>query len=128
MKRFILKTPMAIFTEEDTTLPCFIFPKGASLYYDTGFSEGFSRYIMYVNISDSYTNDKNILEFNQEDIISPIWLNKIDKDTLEYIMNSFPLSKEDLTQIIKQNGITKDDLADIIRNMENDITLDNRIK
>ena len=32
----------------------------------------------------------------------------------------FPLSKNDLSLIIKENGITKDDLADIIRNMPDD--------
>lgn len=116
---FILKSPMAIFTDEDKTLPCFIFPKGTSLYYDSDskYFDGFSRYIIYVNISDADTGDNSILERSSDKMISPVWLYKIDKDTLEFILHNFPLSKSDLSLIIKESGITKDDLADIIRSM-----------
>ena len=122
MHKFILKSPMVIFTEKDKTLPCFIFPKGVSVYYDSDskYFDGFTRYIVYVNISDADTGDNSILEKSSDKSISPVWLHKIDKDTLEFMLHNFPLSKNDLSLIIKENGITKDDLADIIRNMPDD--------
>ena len=53
-------------------------------------------------------------------MISPVWIYKINKDILEFILHNFPLSKSDLSIIMKESGITKDELADIIRNMPDD--------
>ena len=43
-----LKSPIAIFTEEDKALPCIIVSKGASVYYDgdSKYLDVFSRYIV----------------------------------------------------------------------------------
>lgn len=53
-----------IFTEKDKSLPFFIFPKGTSVYHanDRKHLDGFSRYIVYVNISDADTGDNGMLE------------------------------------------------------------------
>lgn len=49
---------------------------GTIIKFDKAFSEGFSRYVLYLNIPDSETLDKYKSEEN--DIIIPYWLREID--------------------------------------------------
>jgi hypothetical protein len=50
--------------------------KGTILKYDQGFSEGFTRYILFLNIHDS--EQPKLKEENIEDVI-PYWIEK-EKD------------------------------------------------
>ena len=48
--------------------------KGTKLRYDESFSEGFTRYVLYINIHDSQ-HPKILNEDNSETII-PYWIEK----------------------------------------------------
>lgn len=121
--KYMLKYSTVIFTDEDKSLPFFIFPKGVSIYYDgdSKYFDGFSRYIIYVNISDADTGDNGILEKSPKDgMISPVYLYKIDDGIIEYMEHNASISKKELMQLIQQSGIAKKDLEDILRAMPND--------
>jgi uncharacterized protein YxeA len=51
-----------------------ILKKGTKLKYDQGFSEGFTRYILYLNIHDS--QHPKLLNENRNEIIIPYWIEK----------------------------------------------------
>jgi len=48
--------------------------KGTKLRYDEGMSEGFSRYILYINISDA--NKLTLEKSNHINEIEPYWVEK----------------------------------------------------
>lgn len=54
-----------------------IIKKGSILKFDKAFSEGFSRYVLYLNIHDGETLKEH--ETNKREIIIPYWL--IENDT-----------------------------------------------
>lgn len=48
--------------------------KGTKLRYDKGMSEGFSRYILYINISDA--DNLKLEKSNRINEIEPYWIEK----------------------------------------------------
>ena len=53
-----------------------IIKKGSILKFDKAFSEGFSRYILYVNIHDAEDLDKH--QTDKQGMVIPYWLREID--------------------------------------------------
>lgn len=49
--------------------------------------------------------------------IAPLWLDERDGDNLRDMIRQFPLTKEDVLEIIKSNGLARDDLADMARQL-----------
>mgnify|MGYP003575240356 CR=1 FL=1 len=50
--------------------------KGTKLKFDKGYSEGFSRYILYINIEDFEEPEKQDLKSNNYNEIIPYWFEK----------------------------------------------------
>lgn len=53
-----------------------VIEKGTKLYYDQAFSEGFTRYIMYVNIEEQDKVLEN-LETSSKYSITPYWFEPV---------------------------------------------------
>lgn len=49
--------------------------KGTKLRFDVSMSEGFARYILYLNLKDS---DVTIYKTDHKDVVIPYWLSRID--------------------------------------------------
>ncbi|TEA59377.1 hypothetical protein EIY71_23445 [Pseudomonas sp. CH235] len=96
----------------------YVLPMGTTLYHDKSFPEGHDRYVVYLNHKGAIAHEEVPMkpEYGGS-FIDPLWLAKIDADTLKDIFKRFPLSKKDISAALKANEITKDDLADIIRAM-----------
>lgn len=96
----------------------YVLPLGTTLYHDKSFPEGHDRYVVYLNHKGVIAHEEVPMkpEYGGS-FIDPLWLAKVDADTLKEIFKRFPLSKKDIAAAIKANELTKDDLADIIRSM-----------
>lgn len=49
--------------------------KGTNLRFDESMSEGFTRYILYLNLKDS---DVSIYKTDHKDEVIPYWLSRVD--------------------------------------------------
>lgn len=117
MKAIKITEPLLI-ESENNDKNFYVLPVGTVMYHEKGFSEGYSRYIVYFNHKGNIAHQENYdnSEYDSQ-VISPSWLSNIDDEALKTLFIRFPLSKEDVRSAVQANQITKDDLIDIIRSM-----------
>jgi len=114
-KAYILKQPLRI---ESANVNNYLFlPQGTTLYYDDSFDEGFDRFYVYIDVK----GEKLLLEnIRRPDLIAPEWADIIR--TGEYFMPllaDYPLTKDDLLSIFKQNPPERKDAEAIINYLKN---------
>ena len=78
--------------------PLKLLPAGTTLYLNKSYPEGFTRYIIYVNVDHS-----------------PLATHELDDPTLITPLTAFPLDKEDLRRLLMRNPISKEELVSILR-------------
>ena len=103
-----LTTPLQLSTEQASNG---MLPVGTTLYYDTSFPEGFSRYKIYVNI------DRMPLELEtlrDPTIIDPVDATAFSKGALLKLLRNHPLSKDDLRAIINSGYLSKDEIKEVL--------------
>jgi hypothetical protein len=92
-----LESPLLLAGAKENS-PFHLLPAGTTLYFDQSYPEGFTRYIVYVNV-DHY----------------PLETQELDDPTLIIPITAFPLDKEDLKRLLVRNPITKAELASILK-------------
>lgn len=107
-----LKFPLLLASDTDLN-SISLLPKGTVLYFDKAFSEGFTRYKVYINIDRMPLELKNL---SDPTLISPLEAFALDKSSLQKLLQSYPLSKDDLESILKSNKISKDEIKEIFEN------------
>ena len=90
-----------------------VLPTGTALYKDRDFAEGFTRYIVYVNIKSEFAAEEIVSD--KPNLIDPIWGHPVQRDDLPFLMANTPVSKDDLVRILKARKMTREDLAQIVR-------------
>ncbi|WP_075256952.1 hypothetical protein [Herbaspirillum camelliae] len=103
-----LTTPLQLSTEQASNG---MLPIGTSLYYDTSFPEGFSRYKIYVNI------DRMPLELEtlqDPTMIDPVEATAFSQDALLKLLRHHPLTKDDLHAIINSGYLSKDEIKEVL--------------
>lgn len=88
-------------------------PAGTAMYPDYTAPEGYTRYIVYVNVKGEFLAESVVSE--KKNLIDPIWAYTVKKDDLSQLMRDVPISKDDLTRILKARKVTRDELAQIVR-------------
>lgn len=91
--------------------PLKLLPAGTTLYLDKTYPEGFTRYIVYVNV------DHLPLETHELDdptLITPITAFPLDKEDLRRLLARNPVSKEELTSILKSGQLSKDEIRELL--------------
>jgi hypothetical protein len=91
--------------------PFQLLPKGTTLYYDQSYPEGFTRYKVYVNI-DRYP--LTLSELSDPTEIDPLLAFAMDKGGLKRVLDRNPITKEDLTAILKWKQLSKQDIRDLL--------------
>lgn len=107
-KAFRLEEPLLIEGEKQNSYS--LLPTGTVLYYDKSWDEGHSTYHVYFHFKGEF---KSIPTDGNG--IDPIWLRTIDSDELSKLMTEYPVSREELTNILKAKRATKQDLVQILR-------------
>jgi hypothetical protein len=107
-KAFRLEEPLLIEGEKQNNYS--LLPTGTVLYYDKSWAEGHSTYHVYFHFKGDFKSVPT-----DGNGIDPIWLRTIDSDELSKLMTEYPVSKEELTNILKAKRATKQDLVQILR-------------
>ncbi len=110
---YTLKTPIQFGSYDENNY--FLLPPGTTLYYDQSYPEGFSTLHIYIDVK----GEKLLLEnIPRPDLIAPVWADMIRSD--EYLLpllDSYPLTKDDLLSILKENPPDRKDAEVIINHL-----------
>lgn len=87
-----------------------LLPAGTVLYHDKSWPEGHETVHVYFHFKGNMAFDKA-----DPNVIAPLWLRTVDRDELMKLLQEYPISKEELVQILKARKMTRADLADIAR-------------
>ena len=103
-----LTTPLQLSTEQASNG---LLPVGTTLYYDTSFPEGFSRYKIYVNI--------NRMSLELETLRDPTMIDPVDaiafsQGALLKLLRNHPLTRKDLDTILSTDYLTKDEIKEVL--------------
>ena len=107
-KAFRIEEPLLIEGKEQNSYS--LLPVGTVLYYDKSWDEGHSTYHVYFHFKGAFKSEP--VDAN---IVSPIWLNTIDAEELPKLMSEYPVSRDELLNILKAKRATKQDLVQILR-------------
>ena len=107
-KAFRLEEPLLIEGEKQNSYS--LLPTGTVLYYDKSWAEGHSTYHVYFHFKGEFKSAPT-----DGSGIDPIWLRTVDSDDLPKLLTEYPVSKEELTNILKAKRATKQDLVQILR-------------
>ncbi|MFS2005362.1 hypothetical protein ACEN9F_17190 [Duganella sp. CT11-25] len=103
-----LEEPLLIEGEQQNSYS--LLPAGTVMYYDKSWNEGHSTYHVYFHFKGEF---KSVSADSEG--IDPIWLRTIDSDELPKLMSDYPVSRDELTDILKAKRATKQDLVQILR-------------
>jgi hypothetical protein len=90
-----------------------LLPTGTVLYFDKDWPEGHTTYYVYFNVKSEFKSTP----VNSK-ITSPIWLRNIESDELAKLVSDYPISREELTAILKAKRATKQDIVQILRDWQ----------
>lgn len=107
-KAFTIEEPLLIEGEQQKTYS--LLPAGSVLYLDKSWPEGHQTFHVYFHFKGDFKAAPA-----DPKMISPLWLRNIDREELPKLLNEYPLSKQDLTTILRTRGVTKAELTQILR-------------
>jgi hypothetical protein len=113
-KTVYLKTtePMLLGTEGQVQ-DFHVLPAGAALYKFKEFPEGHTTYLAYINIKGPFAAER--IESKEANLIDPMWAMTVRLEEVATLVQNTPITKEDLTRILKARKVTRDDLAQLVR-------------
>lgn len=85
-----LEYPLLL-TTEGQSKGFHMLPKGTTLYFDQAYSEGFTRYKIYINIDRM---PLKLEELKDQTTIIPIEAHAPDKDDLQKLISKYPLTSK----------------------------------
>jgi hypothetical protein len=107
-KVHVTKVPLLLYSDAVNSSQTLL-PVGTSMYYDTSFDEGFSRYIVYVNVKADLD-----LTVSPLDIIAPLDGRPIRKEALLKLVKDHPLTRQDLEKILQSDRLSKEDIKEVL--------------
>ncbi|WP_420106620.1 hypothetical protein [Herbaspirillum huttiense] len=103
-----LTTPLQLSTEQASNG---LLPVGTTLYYDTSFPEGFSRYKIYVNIDRMPLPLENLPD---PTMIAPLETAPFRQEALLKLLRNHPLTRKDLDTILSTGYLSKDEIKEVL--------------
>jgi hypothetical protein len=91
--------------------PFQMLPKGTTLYLDQTYPEGFTRYIVYVNV-DRFPLPTR--ELSDPTTIAPLTAYAMDQRDLKRLLNANPVTKDELAGILKSGQLSKDEIRELL--------------
>jgi hypothetical protein len=107
-KVHVTKVPLLLYSDAVNSSQTLL-PVGTSMYYDTSFDEGFSRYIVYVNVKADID-----LTVSSLDIIAPLDGRPIRKEALLRLVKDHPLTRHDLEKILQSDRLSREDIREVL--------------
>lgn len=100
-----------ILNSDEASKSFHLLPKGTTLYFDQAYSEGFTRYKVFINIDRM---PLKLQELDEPTTIIPIEAYAIDKEGLSKLLQDYPLTKSDLISILKSGYISKEEIRELL--------------
>jgi hypothetical protein len=91
--------------------PFQLLPKGTTLYLDRTYPEGFTRYIVYVNV-DRFPLPTR--ESSDPTVIDPLTAYAMDPRDLKRLLEANPVTKEELAGILKSGQLSKEEIREVL--------------
>jgi hypothetical protein len=106
-----LAAPLLVAAQDTISKNLHLLPKGATLYFDKAYPEGFSRYKLYINV------DRMPLPL--EDLADPAEIRPVDAYApspvdLRKLLKDYPLTKDELVSILKSTKMEKEEIRSIL--------------
>lgn len=105
-----LKAPL-ILASNTPTKNLHLLPAGTTLYYDSSFPEGFTRYKVYINIDRM---PLALVELDDPTEIDPIDARPLDKSDLIKALRDYPLTRTDLEAILNSKQLSKQEIQEVL--------------
>ena len=99
----------------------YLLPKNIDIQYIQSFPEGFDLFKMnfaFEGESLPIVESDKLLYRNGSFVTSPIWVRDIDQDELMPLINSYPLTKSELRDILSHSKLSKDQLIKLVDDLE----------
>jgi hypothetical protein len=87
-----------------------VLPAGTILYFDRGWPEGHLTYHVYFNVQGEFRTGPA-----DATMIAPLWLPTVGPEELPKLLNDYPVTKNDLVEILRARKIRKEELTQILR-------------
>jgi hypothetical protein len=106
-----LAAPLLVAAQDSPSKNLHMLPKGATLYFDKAYPEGFSRYKLYINVDR--------LPLPLEELADPTEIRPIDAYApsqldLQKLLKDYPLTKDELVSILKSTKMEKEEIRSIL--------------
>jgi hypothetical protein len=105
-----LESPLLL-SSNTTSTNMHMLPKGTVLYFDQSYPEGFTRYKVYVNIDRM---PLKLSELADPTLIDPLEAKALDQADLKKLPKNYPLTKQDLSAILKSSLMSKEEIKDVL--------------
>lgn len=106
----VLEAPMVL-RANDMDDHLHLLPKGTTLYYDRSFSEGFTRYKVYVNIDRTPLALATLADPTMVDPINAAWM---DADERKRAQGQRMPGKEELRALLASGALRRSDLEALL--------------
>lgn len=105
-----LEFPLLVSSERESKITHML-PAGTTLYFDQAYPEGFTRYKVYINVDR--------MPLGLKDLADPTTIIPIDGAApsgadLRKLLNSYPLTKNDLEAILKSGKVTREEIKALL--------------
>lgn len=105
-----LQAPLLL-TGGGTSWPLYLLPPGTTMYLDQSYPEGFTRYIIYVNV-DRFPLETGVL--SDPTAIRPLTAYPMEKTDLRRLLDRNPVTKRELAAILKSDQLTKEEIRELL--------------
>jgi hypothetical protein len=105
-----LEFPLLLSSDRESKI-AHMLPAGTTMYFDQAYSEGFTRYKVYINVDRLPLGLK---ELNDPTMIIPIEGAALGGAELKKLLSDYPLTKNDLEAILKSGKITREEIKALL--------------
>ena len=105
-----LTAPLLV-AAQDSSKNLHLLPRGATLYFDKAFPEGFTSYKIYVNVDRMPLPLEQLADPTE---IRPIEAFAPSAEDLRRLLRDYPLTRDDLVSILKSTKMEKQEIRSIL--------------
>jgi hypothetical protein len=109
-KVHLLEFPLLLSSDRESKI-AHMLPAGTNMYFDQAYSEGFTRYKVYINVDRLPLGLK---ELNDPTTIIPIEGAAPGGAELKKLLSDYPLTRNDLEAILKSGKVTREEIKALL--------------
>lgn len=88
----------------------YLLPSGTTVYHQASSAEGHGLYAIEV----MFDGQLKLQPVKPGESTEPLWLYNVEADDVKKLLEAYPLSKSDLSSILKARGVTREELEQMV--------------